>query len=190
MDWFSRYVLAWEVSITMEKQLCLDALDKALAGTRPVNFNTDQGSQFTSNQFTDRLEVCGVTVSMDNRGRVFDNIFIERLWRTVKYKEIYLHSYEPVTEARNNLSRFFGLYNKEQIHSSLENLTPFEVYFKEQGAHITRWALGGLHLILIKFLSRQWGRLSLAFSVINVLDKKSWFLYGGASHIYVSKIFF
>ncbi len=136
MDWFSRYVLAWELSITMEKQFCLDALDKALVDTRPVIFNTDQGSQFTSSQFTGRLEDRGVAVSMDGRGRFFDNIFIERLWRTVKYEEVYLHSYETVTEARRNLSRYFGFYNKERIHSSLGNLTPYEVYFKEQeGSH-------------------------------------------------------
>jgi putative transposase len=132
MDWFSRYVLAWELSITMEKQFCLDALDQALAGNSPVIFNTDQGSQFTTRQFTGRLEDRGVAVSMDGRGRVFDNIFIERLWRTVKYEEVYLYSYETVTEARSNLSRYFGFYNNERIHSSLGNLTPYEVYFKEQ----------------------------------------------------------
>lgn len=132
MDWFSRYVLAWELSITLEKQFCLDALDQALAGNSPVIFNTDQGSQFTSGQFTGRLEDRGVAVSMDGRGRVFDNIFIERLWRTVKYEEVYLHSYETVSEARSNLSTYFGFYNKERIHSSLGNLTPYEVYFKEQ----------------------------------------------------------
>ena len=131
MDWFSRYVLAWELSITMEKQFCLDALDQALAGNSPVIFNTDQGSQFTTRQFTGRLEDRGVAVSMDGRGRVFDNIFIERLWRTVKYEEVYLYSYETVTEARSNLSRYFGFYNNERIHSSLGNLTPYEVYFKE-----------------------------------------------------------
>ena len=136
MDWFSRYVLAWELSITMEKQFCLDALDQALAGNSPVIFNTDQGSQFTTRQFTGRLEDRGVAVSMDGRGRVFDNIFIERLWRTVKYEEVYLYSYETVTEARSNLSRYFGFYNNERIHSSLGNLTPYEVYFKEQeGSH-------------------------------------------------------
>jgi putative transposase len=136
MDWFSRYVLAWQLSITMEKQFCLDALDRALAGARPEIFNSDQGSQFTCDEFTARLESCGVCVSMDGRGRVFDNIFIERLWRTIKYEEVYLHSYETVTEARSNLSRYFDFYNTERIHSSLGNLTPYEVYFKEQeGSH-------------------------------------------------------
>jgi putative transposase len=136
MDWFSRYVLAWQLSITMEKQFCLDALDEALVCTSPMIFNSDQGSQFTSSEFTGRLEHRGVAVSMDGRGRVFDNIFIERLWRTLKYEEVYLHSYETVTEARSNLSRYFGFYNKQRIHSSLGNLTPYEVYFKEQeGSH-------------------------------------------------------
>jgi putative transposase len=136
MDWFSRYVLSWELSITMERQFCLDALDKALDGARPIIFNSDQGSQFTCREFTGRLENCGVAVSMDGRGRVFDNIFIERLWRSVKYEEVYLHSYESVSEARSSLSRYLSFYNMERMHSSLGNLTPYEVYFKEQeGSH-------------------------------------------------------
>jgi putative transposase len=138
MDWYSRYVLSWELSITMEKQFCLDALDTALTGAAPMIFNSDQGSQFSSSEFTGYLESRGVAVSMDGRGRVFDNIFIERLWRTVKYEEVYLHSYETVAEARSNLSRYFAFYNIERIHSSLGNLTPYEVYFKEQeGSHHT-----------------------------------------------------
>jgi putative transposase len=132
MDWFSRYVLAWEISITMEKGFCLQALDSALARSRPLIFNSDQGSQFTSPEFTRRLESRGIAVSMDIRGRVFDNIFIERLWRTVKYEEVYLHSYETVTEARSGLSSYFYFYNTERIHSSLGNLTPYEAYFKER----------------------------------------------------------
>ena len=135
MDWFSRYVLAWELSITMEKEFCLEALDRALTGSTPEIFNTDQGSQFTSSQFTRRLEDGGIAVSMDGRGRVFDNIFIERLWRSVKYEEVYLYSYETVTEARNSLAGYFAFYNMERMHSSLGNLTPYEVYFKEHGAH-------------------------------------------------------
>lgn len=133
MDWFSRYVLAWKLSTTMEKEFCLDALNTALARSSPVIFNTDQGSQFTTTAFTGQLEERGIAVSMDGRGRVFDNIFIERLWRTVKYEEVYLHSYETVTEARTSLSKYFAFYNTERIHSSLGNLTPYEVYFKEQG---------------------------------------------------------
>lgn len=136
MDWFSRYLLAWELSTTMEKEFCLDALDRALAVSKPSIFNTDQGSQFTSSDFTGRLEHSGIAVSMDGRGRVFDNIFIERLWRTVKYEEVYLHSYQTVSEARTALSRYFCFYNTERIHSSLGNLTPYEVYVNEQeGSH-------------------------------------------------------
>lgn len=132
MDWFSRYILAWEISITMEKDFCLSALDKALGISTPSIFNTDQGSQFTSPDFTDRLEGCGIAISMDGRGRVFDNIFIERFWRTVKYEEVYLNDYQDVKEARQGLSRYFSFYNAERLHSSLGNLTPQEVYFKER----------------------------------------------------------
>jgi len=92
MDWYSRYVLSWEVSTTLDKEFCLSALEKALGRSKPEIFNTDQGSQFTSLEFTGRLEASGIRVSMDGRGRVFDNIFVERLWRTVKYEEVYLKS--------------------------------------------------------------------------------------------------
>ena len=131
MDWYSRYVLAWEVSISMEKEFCLEALDKALKISCPEIFNTDQGSQFTSREFTGRLENEGIAISMDGRGRVFDNIFIERLWRTVKYEEVYLHDYGNVGEAKEGLSRYFEFYNNERIHSSLGDLTPQEVYSKD-----------------------------------------------------------
>ena len=142
MDWYSRYVLAWEVSISMEKEFCLEALDKALKISCPETFNTDQGSQFTSREFTGRLETYGIAISMDGRGRVFDNIFIERLWRTVKYEEVYLHDYGNVGEAKEGLSRYFEFYNNERIHSSLGNLTPQEVYFKgRKEVLIPRWAL-------------------------------------------------
>jgi len=133
MDWYSRYVLAWELSITMEKEFCISALDRALKISIPRIFNTDQGSQFTSNEFTSCLEGNGIAISMDGRGRVFDNIFIERLWRTVKYEEVYLHDYHNVAEARRRLSTYFEFYNTERIHSSLGDLTPLEVYFKERG---------------------------------------------------------
>jgi putative transposase len=129
MDWYSRYVLAWELSNSLDRQFCLDALDKALAISQPEIFNSDQGSQFTSNEFTDRLETSGVRISMDGRGRVFDNIFIERLWRSVKYEEVYLHTYETVKDARDGLSRYFRLYNTERLHESLGYRTPHEVYF-------------------------------------------------------------
>lgn len=128
LDWHSRYVVAWEVSTTLEDEFCLSALDHALSVSRPEIFNTDQGSQFTSAEFTGRLEAGGISISMDHRGRVFDNIFVERLWRTVKYEEVYLKSYETVREARDNLSRYFQFYNTERLHAALGYRTPSEVY--------------------------------------------------------------
>jgi putative transposase len=129
MDWWSRYVLSWEVSTWLDRTFCLDALERALTISKPEIFNTDQGSQFTSLEFTRRLEAEGIRISMDSRGRVFDNIFIERLARTVKYEEVYLHSYETVPEARRRLSDYFVFYNRERLHSSLGYKTPQEVYF-------------------------------------------------------------
>jgi len=130
MDWFSRYVLAWNVSITLEVDFCLEALQKALnKGICAEIFNSDQGSQFTSNEFTGRLEDAGMRISMDGQGRVFDNIFIERLWRTVKYEEVYLKDYRNVPDAVNNLGNFFRRYNEYRPHQSLEYKTPAEVYF-------------------------------------------------------------
>ena len=131
MDWYSRYVLTWELSNTLEKQFCLDALERALAISQPEIFNMDQGAQFTSSEFIGKLEKAGIKVSMDGRGRVFDNIFVERLWRTVKYEEVYLHSYETVRDARANLTRYFHFYNVERLHESLGYRTPHEVYFGE-----------------------------------------------------------
>jgi len=111
MDWFSRYVLSWEISITLESEFCVSALKEALSLGKPDIFNTDQGSQFTSIDFTRVLLNAGVQISMDGKGRVFDNIFVERLWRTVKVEEIYLWDYQTVTEARYNLGRYFEFYN-------------------------------------------------------------------------------
>lgn len=128
MDWHSRYVLAWEMSNTLEVGFCLEALEKALRISKPEIFNSDQGSQFTSRKFTEVLEGRGIKISMDGRGRVFDNIFIERLWRTVKYEEVYIHSYETVREAREGLERYFRFYNTERLHESLGYRTPEEVY--------------------------------------------------------------
>jgi putative transposase len=128
LDWHSRYVVAWELSLSMEVDFCLSALDRALSTARPEIFNTDQGSQFTSQAFTGRLTAAGVSVSMDGRGRVFDNIMVERLWRTVKYEEVYLKDYEEVLEARHGLGRYFAFYNEERYHQSLDYRTPAAVY--------------------------------------------------------------
>lgn len=128
LDWHSRYVISWELSLSMEVDFCLAALDRALSTARPEIFNTDQGSQFTSQAFTGRLLSAGVSVSMDGRGRVFDNIMVERLWRTVKYEEVYLKDYEEVLEAREGLSRYFAFYNEQRYHQSLDYRTPAVVY--------------------------------------------------------------
>lgn len=132
MDWFSRYVVSWEVSTTLDKEFCLAALTKALRRSKPEIFNTDQGSQFTSTEFTGRLEASGIRISMDGRGRVFDNIFVERLWRTVKYEDVYLKSYETISEVKAGLSNYFRFYNRERLHESHGHCPPYEIYFKEQ----------------------------------------------------------
>ena len=128
LDWHSRYVLSWRLSNSMEESFCIEALEEALAWQCPEIFNSDQGVQFTSKSFTSRLEDRRVAISMDGRGRVFDNIFIERLWRTVKYEDIYLKDYETVPELRHGLEDYFTFYCYERPHQSLDNRTPWEVY--------------------------------------------------------------
>lgn len=128
MDWFSRYVLAWELSNSLDAGFCVNALRRAFAQGRPEICNTDQGSQFTSEAFTGLLESERVAISMDGRGRCFDNIFIERLWRSVKYEEVYLKAYRDGWEAAEHLGRYFEFYNHERRHSSLDWRTPGEVY--------------------------------------------------------------
>lgn len=129
IDWYSRKVLSWRLSNTMDAAFCVDALEDALRlhGT-PEIFNSDQGSQFTSKAFTDVLKDAGVAISMDGRGRAFDNIFVERLWRTVKYEDVYLNGYANLGELTVGLSDYFQFYNSERPHQSLENLTPDAVY--------------------------------------------------------------
>lgn len=129
LDWFSRYVLSWEISTSLDRGFCLKALQNALSRSKPEIFNTDQGVQFTSEEFVGSLEGSGIRVSMDGRGRVFDNIFVERLWRTVKYEEVYLNSYQTVREACHGLERYFRFYNRERLHQSLSYRTPQEVHW-------------------------------------------------------------
>jgi putative transposase len=129
MDWFSRFVLAWEISVTMETSFCLSALDWAFRHGRPEIFNTDQGSQFTSSDYTGRLLEAGIRISMDGRGRVFDNIFVERLWRTVKYEDVYLNDYDGVPAVTQGLGRYFTFYNRERLHQALGYQTPETVHF-------------------------------------------------------------
>ena len=128
IDWFSRCVLSWRLSNSLEGSFCSEALEEALSMGKPAIFNTDQGCQFTANAFTGRLEAAGVKVSMDGRGRCLDNVFVERLWRTVKYEEIYLKDYADGKEAERSLRKFFKFYCEERPHSSLGMRTPAEVY--------------------------------------------------------------
>lgn len=131
VDWFSRKVLAWRVSITLDTAFCLEAVEEALARYgKPEMFNTDQGSQFTSFAFTDLLNKHDITISMDGKGAWRDNVFVERLWRTIKYEEVYLRAYNTVPEARASLGRYIdGFYNAKRPHSSLDRKTPDEAYF-------------------------------------------------------------
>jgi putative transposase len=130
MDWFSRYVLAWELSNSLQTDFCLRALDHALGlGERPEIFNTDQGAQFTSQEFTTALSSQGIRISMDGRGRALDNVFVERLWRTVKYEEIYPADYGDGREGQRSLGRYFEFYNDDRRHQALGWKTPTQVYY-------------------------------------------------------------
>jgi putative transposase len=128
IDWYSRYVLSWRLSNTLDGRFCLEALEEALGGGKPEIFNTDQGVQYTARAFTGRLESSGVSVSMDGRGRALDNVFVERLWRSVKYEEVYLKDYESVAELESGLTNWFRFYNDERPHQSLKYRTPAKVY--------------------------------------------------------------
>ena len=130
VDWFSRRVLSWRLSITMEAAFCVEALEEAIARHgRPEIFNTDQGSQFISEAFTGVLIKNGVAISMDGKGSWRDNVFVERLWKSVKYEEVYLRAYDSVAEARASLGRYLNFYNSQRPHSSLDRKTPDEAYF-------------------------------------------------------------
>jgi putative transposase len=130
MDWHSRRVLAWRVSNTLDTDFCIEALEEALQRfAAPEIFNTDQGSQFTSEAFTDVLKAHGIAISMDGKGRWVDNVFVERLWRSVKYEDVYLRAYETPTELRSGLARYFEFYNTRRRHSALDRRTPDAVYF-------------------------------------------------------------
>jgi putative transposase len=129
MDWFSRYVLSWKLSISLEGGFCIEALEKALVIGNPEIFNSDQGSQFTSLGFVYKLEQNNIQISMDGKGRAIDNIFTERLWRSLKYEEVYIRDYQNVREAREGISKYMNFYNHERPHQSLGYKTPAEVYF-------------------------------------------------------------
>jgi putative transposase len=129
LDWYSRYVLSWRLSNTLDVSFCLDALEEALDKGTPVIFNSDQGSQFTSKDFTQVLLDKGIKISMDGRGRVFDNIFIERLWRSVKYEDVYLKGYETCEEVIDGLGRYFPFYNNQRPHQALGYKVPYEIHY-------------------------------------------------------------
>jgi len=132
IDWYSRYVLSWRISTTLDRRFCIDVLNEALAKHgKPEIFNTDQGSQYTSEEFTGILKAANVKISMNGKGRALDNIFVERLWRTVKYEEVYLNSYRNVQECKEGLGNFFERYNNRGEHQSLDYNYPSEIYFGE-----------------------------------------------------------
>ena len=134
MDWYSRYVLAWRLSNTLEVDFCVEALEDALGKAKPEIFNTDQGSQFTSEAFTGILLEQGIQISMDGKGRYTDNIFVERLWRSIKYEEVYLKAYQNGTEARKGIGAYLDFYNRERPHQALGYRTPGEMFQEEQVA--------------------------------------------------------
>lgn len=156
IDWFSRYVLSWSLSNTLDGSFCTEALDEALKQGKPEIFNTDQGAQFTSRAFVSRLQAADVRISMDGRGRWVDNVFVERLWRTVKHENVYFHGYETAPELYRGLIKFFHYYNEERPHQALEYRTPGEVYRQtarmplpglwntEGGRHPGEFAEGGV----------------------------------------------
>jgi len=130
IDWFSRYVLSWELSNSLDISFCIQALEKALLRGKPEIFNSDQGSQFTSPDFTDHLKRAGIQISMDGKGRALDNIMVERLWRSVKYEEVYIKDYTEVSDAHHGLDSYFHFYNNERPHQSLNYQTPQQVHFR------------------------------------------------------------
>lgn len=129
IDWFSRYIIAWDTSITLELDFCINTLNRALLIWNPEIFNSDQGSQFTSNEFTWILESSHIKISMDGKWRAYDNIFTERLRRTIKYEEVYLQDYENPLDAHHHLKTYINFYNNERIHSALNYKTPSQIYF-------------------------------------------------------------
>jgi len=134
IDWSSRYILSWRLSNTMESDFCVEALKESLSLATPGIFNTDQGSQFTSEDFVETVLATGAKVSMDGRGRWIDNVFVERVWRSLKYEEVYLHAYETIKEARESIERWIDFYNHRRPHQALNYSTPAEVYFGAESA--------------------------------------------------------
>ena len=142
IDWYSRYVLSWELSNSLEGTFCVEVLELALEKGLPQIFNTDQGVQYTSKRFTRILEEKSIKISMDGRGRALDNIFVERLWRSIKYEDIYLKEYEGVSELRKGLKSYFDFYNTERPHQALNYQTPEEIHWLSSpwGREKRQWA--------------------------------------------------
>ncbi len=138
LDWYSRYVVSWRLSNSLEESFCLEALDQALTVAAPEIVNTDQGVQFTGRAWTGRLDAAGVQISMDGKGRALDNVFVERLWRSVKYEEVYLKAYEGPADCRIGLQKYFIFYNQERPHRSLGGQTPWQVYAEGKSARSKR----------------------------------------------------
>jgi putative transposase len=147
LDWYSRYVLSWRLSNTLDVDFCLEALEEALRIARPEIFNSDQGSQFTSREFTGRLESAGVAISMDGRGRALDNVFVERLWRTVKYEDVYLQDYATGAECQAGLASYLRFYCEERQHQSLAYRTPAEVYWGKASSKRRRERAGKVVIV-------------------------------------------
>jgi putative transposase len=143
IDWFSRYTVAWELDDTLEMPFVMECVERALSQATPEIWNSDQGSHFTSPLYTGRLQQAGVLISMDGKGRALDNILTERLWRTLKYEEVYVHDYANPKEARSGIGRYFDFYNNRRIHQSLDYLTPAEVYFQTAAARQKQTAVIG-----------------------------------------------
>lgn len=170
VDWYSRYVLAWKLSNTLDSDFCMEALKVALKNGAPEIFNTDQGSQFTSEAFTGALFEKGVQISMDGKGRAMDNIFVERLWRTVKYENVYLNSYGTIPEAEFGLGDYFEFYNNDRLHQALKYRTPAEVYaggsnktmtmcVRETVGRVTKWPILGVLQPLAEGRSLNMGQI-------------------------------
>jgi putative transposase len=166
MDWHSRYVLAWKLSNTMDTDFCVAALEEALGKGRPEIFNTDQGAQFTGEAFTGLLQEQGIQVSMDGKGRYQDNIFVERLWRSVKYEEVYLKAYQTVAEAQAGINAYLEFYNQQRPHQALGYRTPAEVYLSDQEAKEVMANEAGLtpEVMLLNPLGRDSLNLALRLS--------------------------
>jgi putative transposase len=136
IDWHSRYILSWELSVTMEKEFCIQALEKALKINTPEIFNTDQGVQYTSKEHTDILKKNGIQISMDGKGRCLDNVFIERFWRSIKYEYLNLNEYESVEELYKDIKEYIDWYNKKRLHQSLKYKTPYEIYYENKNINL------------------------------------------------------